>query len=172
MRFKNGIDNTDAVHSILKGKRLGLITNPTGVNAQLESTAAILKKHFKLQAVYGPEHGIRGDCQAGVPTEAPEIDPELGVRSYSLFGKTRHLTPEMLDGIDMLVYDIQDIGARFYTGMRRKGHSSHGSRQDESYRRQQDRGHPAETRTALLRRRISDSRKIRTDRRRIREIRQ
>ncbi len=115
MKFKNGIDNTDAVHSILKGKRLGLITNPTGVNARLESTAVLLKKHFNLQAVYGPEHGIRGDYQAGVPTEAPEIDPELGVRSYSLFGKTRHLTPEMLDGIDMLVYDIQDIGARFYT---------------------------------------------------------
>ena len=111
----NGIDNTSAIHSILKGKRLGLITNPSGVNSRLESTAELLNEYFNLQAVFGPEHGIRGDYQAGVPTSFPDFDHELGVRSYSLYGKTLRPTPEMLDDIDMMVYDIQDVGARFYT---------------------------------------------------------
>ena len=115
MKILNGIDNRVAVHSILKGKRLGLITNPSGVNSRLESTAELLQKNYSLQAVFGPEHGIRGDYQAGVPTEFPDIDAELGIRSYSLYGKTLRPTPEMLDGIDMMVYDIQDVGARFYT---------------------------------------------------------
>ena len=79
MKVLNGIDNTAAVRSILKGRRLGLITNPSGVNSRLESTAELLKRHFNLQAVYGPEHGIRGDYQAGVPMEAAEFDSELGV---------------------------------------------------------------------------------------------
>ncbi|MBQ7649828.1 MAG: DUF1343 domain-containing protein [Victivallales bacterium] len=114
-KILNGIDNTTAIHSILKGKHLGLITNPSGVNSRLESTADLLHDHFNLQVVFGPEHGIRGDYQAGVPTSFPDFDPELRVRSYSLYGKTLRPTPEMLDGIDMMVYDIQDVGARFYT---------------------------------------------------------
>lgn len=115
MKIFNGIDNTAAVHTALKGKKLGLITNPSGVNSRLESTANILAREFNLQAVYGPEHGIRGDYQAGKSTSAPKIDPELGVRNYSLYGETLRPTDEMLDGIDMMVYDIQDVGARFYT---------------------------------------------------------
>ena len=114
MTTLNAIDNTEAL-GILKGKKLGLITNPTGMNARLRSTAEILKADYDLCAVYGPEHGIRGDQQAGAHVQTTEFDAELGVRCYSLYGTTRRPTPEMLEGIDMMVYDIQDVGARFYT---------------------------------------------------------
>ena len=114
MKTLNGIDNTEAL-GILKGKKLGLITNPTGMNAHLRSTAEILKADYDLRVVYGPEHGIRGDQQAGIGVPQPDFDHELGVRCFSLYGKTRRPTPEMLDDIEMMVYDIQDVGARFYT---------------------------------------------------------
>ena len=114
MKTLNGIDNTESL-TILKGKKLGLITNPTGMNAMLRSTAEILKADYDLCAVYGPEHGIRGDQQAGIGVQQAEYDEELGVRCFSLYGKTRRPTPEMLEGIEMMVYDIQDVGARFYT---------------------------------------------------------
>lgn len=112
--FFNGIDNIDGL-GVLKGKRLGLITNPTGVNASLISTASILQNKFQLCAVFGPEHGIRGDQQAGVEINGMYVDQELGVPSYSLYGKNSVPTAEMLEGLDALVYDIQDVGARFYT---------------------------------------------------------
>ncbi len=102
---------------ILKGKRVGLITNPTGVDRNLESTIDIFfkSKEVNLQALYGPEHGVRGDYSAGVDIDDNDRDPKTGLKVYSLYGKTRKPTKEMLQGIDVLVYDIQDIGSRSYT---------------------------------------------------------
>jgi len=102
--------------SILKGKKVGLITNPTGVNKQLESTVDILfnAPEVELVALYGPEHGVRGDYYAGDHVSFFE-DPKTGLPVYSLHGKTKKPTPEMLKNIDVLVYDIQDIGSRSYT---------------------------------------------------------
>ncbi|MDX9883630.1 MAG: DUF1343 domain-containing protein [Prolixibacteraceae bacterium] len=101
---------------ILKGKRVGLITNPTGVNSQLKSTVDILHeaKDVQLVALFGPEHGVRGNFSAGDEIEG-SVDPKTQIPVFSLYGKTRKATPEMLSGIDVLVYDIQDIGARSYT---------------------------------------------------------
>ncbi len=101
---------------ILKGKRVGLVTNPTGVDRNLRSTVDILfnAPGVKLVALYGPEHGVRGEFTAGEYVES-EKDPSTGLPVYSLYGKTRKPSPEMLKGIDMLVYDIQDIGSRSYT---------------------------------------------------------
>lgn len=101
---------------ILQGKRVGLITNPTGVDSQLKSTVDILNEAsgVKLVALYGPEHGVRGDVYAGDKIETT-IDKQTGVPVYSLYGKTRKPTAEMLKNVDMLVYDIQDIGCRSYT---------------------------------------------------------
>jgi uncharacterized protein YbbC (DUF1343 family) len=100
----------------LKGKRVGLITNPTGVDSRLRSTIDILKSApgVNLVALFGPEHGVRGDHDAGTSVES-YTDKETGLPVYSLYGKTRKATPEMLKGIDVLVYDIQDIGCRSYT---------------------------------------------------------
>lgn len=102
--------------AILKGKNVGLITNPTGVDGKLKSTVDILfeAQKVKLVALFGPEHGVRGDFSAGDKVENA-TDPETKLPVYSLYGKTRKPTPEMLKGIDVLVYDIQDIGCRSYT---------------------------------------------------------
>jgi len=100
----------------LLGKRVGLITNPTGVDSQLQSTVDILAAApgVQLVALYGPEHGVRGDYPAGEYVENTR-DPHTGVPMFSLYGATRKPTPEMLEGVDVLVYDIQDIGSRSYT---------------------------------------------------------
>ncbi|HBE41688.1 MAG TPA: DUF1343 domain-containing protein [Bacteroidales bacterium] len=101
---------------ILKGKRVGLITNPTGVDRNLRSAVDILYNApgVKLTALYGPEHGVRGEFTAGEIIGSAK-DQVTGIPVYSLYGETRKPTREMLEGIDILVYDIQDIGSRSYT---------------------------------------------------------
>ena len=116
-KVKTGIEVLkDNNFNILSGKRVGLITNPTGVDSKLVSTVDILfhAKNVKLVALFGPEHGVRGDFSAGANVES-YIDKETGLPVYSLYGKTSKPTPDMLKGIDVLVYDIQDIGCRSYT---------------------------------------------------------
>lgn len=100
----------------LQGKRVGLITNPTGVDNQLKSTVDILHEAegVELVALYGPEHGVRGDVHAGDHV-GNSVDPATGVKVYSLYGKTRKPSPEMLKDIDVLIYDIQDNGCRSFT---------------------------------------------------------
>lgn len=101
---------------LLAGKNVGLITNHTGLDSQLRSTADLLHRHpqVNLVALFGPEHGVRGAAGAG-ESVASDTDPVTGLPTYSLYGATKRPTPEMLSGIDMLVYDIQDIGVRYYT---------------------------------------------------------
>jgi uncharacterized protein YbbC (DUF1343 family) len=101
---------------ILKGKNIGLITNPTGVDHNLRSTIDILfnSPAIKLVALFSPEHGVRGDFAAGEQV-GTVIDQITNLPVYSLYGKTRKPTAEMLKGIDILVYDVQDIGSRSYT---------------------------------------------------------
>ena len=101
---------------LLRGKRIGLITNPTGVDRQLRSDIDLLARHPSLQlvALFGPEHGVRGDAQAGEKVGASR-DAVTGLPVFSLYGEHREPTPEMLEGIDVLLFDIQDVGARFYT---------------------------------------------------------
>jgi uncharacterized protein YbbC (DUF1343 family) len=116
-KVKTGVEVLrESNFKILQGKRVGLITNPTGVDSQLKSTVDILNEAqgVKLVALYGPEHGVRGDIHAGDHVETV-TDAQTGLPVYSLYGKTRKATPEMLKNIDVLVYDIQDIGCRSYT---------------------------------------------------------
>jgi uncharacterized protein YbbC (DUF1343 family) len=101
---------------LVKGKRVGLITNPTGVSSHLESTIDLLYNHpdVDLVALFGPEHGVRGDVMGGEKI-SNFVDKKTSVPVYSLYGKTRKPTPEMLKDVDVLIYDIQDIGSRAYT---------------------------------------------------------
>jgi uncharacterized protein YbbC (DUF1343 family) len=101
---------------VLKGKRIGLITNPTGVDQNLKSTIDILydAKDVKLVALFGPEHGVRGDYPAGEHVDF-FVDPYTKLPVYSIYGKTKKPTPEMLKDVDAIVYDIQDNGCRSYT---------------------------------------------------------
>ena len=101
---------------ILKGKKVGLITNPTGVDGDLRSGIDLIYNTpgIRLVALYGPEHGVRGEFTAG-ETIGSTVDPATRLPVYSLYGQTRKPTKEMLSNIDILVYDIQDIGSRSYT---------------------------------------------------------
>ena len=102
--------------SVLKDQRVGLVTNPSGVNSRLQSTADIFHAHpqINLTALFGPEHGIRGAIHAGDHVE-DMTDPQTGLPVFSLYGKNRKPTAEMLSKVDVLVIDIQDIGSRSYT---------------------------------------------------------
>ena len=100
---------------ILRGRQVGLVTNQTG---RLSNGAflvdALLKDGIRVTALFGPEHGIRGNADEGARI-ADGRDPKTGITVFSLYGRTNKPTPEMLRGVDILVYDIQDVGARFYT---------------------------------------------------------
>jgi len=100
----------------LQGKRVGLITNPSGVNRRGESTIDLLlhAPGVRLVALYGPEHGVYGDVKAG-ENIAEKTDRRTGLPVHSLYGATRKPTPAMLRGLDALVYDLQDTGVRSYT---------------------------------------------------------
>lgn len=109
-----GIDNLALVDGVLRGRRIGLMTNPTGVDSRLRSTIDILNERYELTALFACEHGVRGDIQAGAHIDTM-ADPETGVMVYSCYGATHHLSDEMLDAFDVFVFDMQDVGARFYT---------------------------------------------------------
>jgi uncharacterized protein YbbC (DUF1343 family) len=100
----------------LAGKRVGIITNPTGVNRNLVSIIDLIHAapDVELVALYGPEHGVRGDINAGDKVDT-DVDPKTGVTVFSVYGNTRKPTPEMLENVDVLIYDIQDVGSRSYT---------------------------------------------------------
>ena len=102
----------------LRGRRAGLITNQTGIDRHLHSGIDRLRAsdRIDLVALFGPEHGLRGDVQAGDHV-ASDTDPRTRLPVYSLYGETRSPTPAMLDGLDALLFDVQDAGARFYTNL-------------------------------------------------------
>jgi uncharacterized protein YbbC (DUF1343 family) len=116
-QVKPGVETLrDGGFAQLKGKKVGLITNPSGVDSQLKSTIDILHEapEVNLVALYGPEHGVRGNIYAGDHVDN-EVDARTGLKMYSLYGKTSKPTQEMMADIDVMVYDIQDIGCRSYT---------------------------------------------------------
>ena len=120
-QVKTGIDVLEATNfKALAGKRVGLITNPTGVNQKLRSTVEILSSPeakaagVQLTALFAPEHGVRGDIEAGLKVENV-IDEKSGAMIYSLYGNGFKPKSEMLQNVDALVFDIQDIGSRSYT---------------------------------------------------------
>ena len=109
-----GADRVHEYGSLFYGKRLGLITNPTGLRKDLSSTADYLAGGYSLKAMYAPEHGVRGDRQDGQDIQS-YMDKNTGVQVFSVYGEKRAPSDEMLDGIDLMIYDIQDAGSRYYT---------------------------------------------------------
>ncbi|MGN6105701.1 MAG: exo-beta-N-acetylmuramidase NamZ family protein [Kofleriaceae bacterium] len=106
-------------HSFLEGRRVGLICNPTAVDGQLRHAIDLLagRSDLKLTALFGPEHGVRGDAQDMISVD-PGRDARTGLPVHSLYGATEDTlspTPEMLEDLDILIYDVQDIGSRYYT---------------------------------------------------------
>ena len=100
---------------LVRGRRVGLVTNHSAVTSDLTHIVdALLGAGVNLVALYGPEHGVRGDVACG--EEVPsDTDPRTGILVHSLYGPTKKPTPEMLADVDIMLYDLQDVGARFYT---------------------------------------------------------
>ena len=113
-QVKLGIDNLDKNLTIFEGKRVGLITNPSGMDSNFKSSIDVLYEKTNLTTLFAAEHGIRGNAQAG-DNVGNEVDEVTGLPVHSLYGSTKKPTPEMLENVDVLAYDMQDVGARFYT---------------------------------------------------------
>lgn len=109
---KLGIERANLFQQKIEGKRIGLVTNQTGCDSSLTPTRDILERYGKIQALFSPEHGLTGSVQAGDAVGDGKSDQ---IRLYSLYGKHRRPTKEMLEDVDVLCFDIQDVGARFYT---------------------------------------------------------
>ncbi|MDF2568715.1 MAG: hypothetical protein K0R55_319 [Sporomusa sp.] len=109
-----GIDTVDQHLNLFSGKRVGLITNATGMNSQFQSSIDVLNAKTKLVALFSPEHGIRGAVPAGDKVSSQK-DSKTGLPVFSLYGSTKKPTPAMLENLDVLAFDIQDVGARSYT---------------------------------------------------------
>lgn len=113
---KTGLDRVDAYRDVFKGRRIGIIANHTTYDRNGRFVVDVFKgtAGVKIAALFSPEHGLWGKEQAGDGIDS-QVDPVSGLQVRSLYGKTRKPTPEMLEDIDVLIFDIQDIGARFYT---------------------------------------------------------
>ena len=105
------------VPQVMRGKRVGLICNQSSVNHTFEHAADLLNEHsgFKLTALFGPQHGIRGDVQDNMIETAHGTDRKTGLPVHSLYSETREPTEKMLEDLDVLVFDMQDVGCRIYT---------------------------------------------------------
>ena len=113
--FRTGLESLEAQgFRPLHGKRVGVVTNPTGLNRQLRPLHELLARHEKvsLGAIFAPEHGFFGDAADGVHIGNSAV---RGVPVFSLYGKTRRPTREMLEGLDTVLFDMQDVGVRCYT---------------------------------------------------------
>ncbi len=109
-----GLDRIETVDDKLKGKRIGLMTNPCGITHDFVSAIDVVHARYNLTALFACEHGIRGDAQAGDSVETYQ-DPKTGVTVYSVYQGSHRLSAEMLDAFDVFVFDMQDVGVRFYT---------------------------------------------------------
>ena len=103
----------------LKGLRVGAVLHPASISANLVHSATVLKSHdgdlFQLKALFGPQHGYLGQTQDNMIEWQSYLHPKWGIPVYSLYGEHREPTPEMLAGLDVILVDLQDVGARYYT---------------------------------------------------------
>ena len=111
---RSGADRRELLLPLFHGKRVGLITNPTGMTKEFVSTIDVLHGLGVLACLFSPEHGVRGEHQAGAKVSF-YTDEKTGVPVHSTYGGSLHIPREVLEPLDLLVYDIQDVGARYYT---------------------------------------------------------
>jgi uncharacterized protein YbbC (DUF1343 family) len=118
--MKFGIDRLlldRAVRKPLDGRRIALLAHPASVTADLTHTVDALATHedFRLAALFGPQHGLRGDKQDNMVETADDVDPTYRIPVFSLYGKVRKPTAAMMDTFDVMLVDLQDLGTRVYT---------------------------------------------------------
>ncbi|MGK6342679.1 exo-beta-N-acetylmuramidase NamZ domain-containing protein [Chryseobacterium sp. DT-3] len=113
--FKTGADQSELYLPLLKNKTIGVVTNQTGLMSDKNHVVDFLvKNNIKIKAIFAPEHGFRGDADAGEKVKNG-VDTKTGIPIISLYGNNKKPKPEQLKGIDIVVFDIQDVGVRFYT---------------------------------------------------------
>jgi len=108
------LDNKELLKQ-LKGQRVALVCHPASVNQKLEHSFDLLHRKIGLASAFGPQHGIKGDKQYNMIETEDEIDPKYQIPIFSLYGKVRRPTAEMMQTFDTLVFDLQDLGCRIYT---------------------------------------------------------
>lgn len=111
-----GADQTDQYLPYLKGKRVAIMANPTSIIGQKHLVDSLISRGVRIVKIFGPEHGFRGKASAGVHV-ADEVDKATGIPVVSLYGKKSKPTPQDLAGVDVMIYDLQDVGCRFYTNI-------------------------------------------------------
>jgi uncharacterized protein YbbC (DUF1343 family) len=109
-----GADQTEKYVSYLKNKRIGILANPTTIIGKRHLVDSLQSLGVKIQKVFGPEHGFRGNASAGIKV-SDEKDPATGIKIISLYGPKRKPSKEDMADIDLMIFDIQDVGCRFYT---------------------------------------------------------
>lgn len=112
--IKTGAEQTDKYLSLLKGKRVGILANPTTIIGKRHLVDSLQKLGIDIVKVFGPEHGFRGNASNGAKV-SDETDPTTGIKIISLYGKKRKPSAEDLANVDLMIFDIQDVGCRFYT---------------------------------------------------------
>lgn len=115
-KFMTGAEQTEKYLPLLKGKRVGMVVNPTSIIGKSTSVDSLLKRGVNIVKIFGPEHGFRGDASAGVHVD-DAVDAKTGIKAVSLYGKHSTPTVEDLADVDIMIFDIQDVGVRFYTYM-------------------------------------------------------
>src|SRR5258705_2841636 len=112
-----GLEKLLGEHNSLRGARVGLVCNQASVNHQFQHAADLFHRHkdISLTALFGPQHGIRGDLQDNMIETDHTIDRQTGRPIYSLYSETREPTESMLSNVDVIVFDMQDVGCRIYT---------------------------------------------------------
>ncbi|HKG05887.1 MAG TPA: DUF1343 domain-containing protein [Pedobacter sp.] len=113
-KLLTGAEQTDLYVPYLKGKRVGMVVNPTSVIGNETTVDSLLKIGVNIVKIFGPEHGFRGNASAGVHV-ADDVDAKTGIKAISLYGKHATPTKEDLADVDVMIFDIQDVGVRFYT---------------------------------------------------------
>ena len=113
-KLRTGAEQTELYLPYLKGKRIGMVVNPTSVIGSTTVVDSLLALGVKIVKIFGPEHGFRGDASAGIHVD-DSFDAKTGIPAISLYGKHNKPTKEDLADIDLMIYDIQDVGVRFYT---------------------------------------------------------
>ena len=112
--IRTGAEQTEKYVPLLQGKRVGMVVNPTSIIGQVTTVDSLLKRKINIVKIFGPEHGFRGDASAGTHVD-DAIDQKTGIKTISLYGKHERPGREDLSDIDIMVFDIQDVGVRFYT---------------------------------------------------------
>ena len=113
-KLMTGAEQTEKYLPLLKGKRVGMVVNPTSIIGNQTSVDSLLKRGVNIVKIFGPEHGFRGDASAGVHVD-DAVDAKTGIKAISLYGKHSTPTKEDLTDVDIMIFDIQDVGVRFYT---------------------------------------------------------